>query len=88
MTDYTNLHEQLTQQFTWPRPYLFKFIVPSNSQSIALTQALFDETAEIAMRESKTGKYTSISAKQVMLNPDEVIAKYKKASTIEGLMSL
>jgi putative lipoic acid-binding regulatory protein len=72
----------------WPNVYLFKFIVPNNPDKIALTNSLFDDTAEIVMHPSSEGKYISISAKELMLDVDSIIAKYEKASLIEGIISL
>ena len=85
---YKNLKIKLEEQFDWPQPYLFKFIIPSNNEKLALAQALFEEDAQITTRQSKSNKFTSISAKVVMISPDEVIAIYKKAESIEGIISL
>ena len=67
---------------------MFKFIVPSDNQKIALVESLFEDDAEVSMQPSSAGKYTSITAKQVMLDAHSVIEVYKKAATIEGIMSL
>ena len=85
---YKNLKDKLEDQFTWPQPYLFKFIIPSDNEKLALVQALFGEDAQVTTRQSKSNKYTSVSAKEVMVSPEEVIAVYKKAQSIEGIMSL
>ena len=86
--DYESLRKKLEEQTEFPSVYLFKFIVPSQNRSIALAEALFDEQAQVSLRASKTGKYTSISAKEMMLSADAVILRYKKAMEIEGLMAL
>jgi hypothetical protein len=85
---YANLKEKLEEQGGWPQPYLFKFIIPSDNQKLAQIQALFGENAQVTTRQSKTNKFISISAKEVMISPDEVIKVYKKAGEIEGVMSL
>ncbi|MES2589636.1 MAG: DUF493 domain-containing protein [Bacteroidota bacterium] len=72
----------------WPDVYLFKFIVPNESETVALLSALFDSDAEIVLHPSKTGKYISLSAKELMLDVDSIIEKYKKASLIKGIISL
>lgn len=72
----------------WPEVYFFKFIVPNDSERVALVTALFDVTSEIVMHPSKTGKYISISAKEMMLDVDSIIEKYKKASLIKDIISL
>lgn len=82
-----SLKEKLDQQ-EWPAVYMFKFIVPSDNHKIALVEALFGEEAIVDLRSSKNGKYTSISAKEMMLSTDHIIQKYEEASKIEGLIAL
>ena len=84
---YLKLREQLNLQ-EWPGVYLFKFIVPNNSKVLAKTTALFDDAVNLKMQPSKTGKYISVSAKELMLDVESIIEKYKKSSLIEGLMAL
>jgi putative lipoic acid-binding regulatory protein len=84
-----NLREKLDTTGTWPQLYMFKFIVPADNQKIAQVENLFNcKEAQINMRHSRTGKYVSISAKEIMTNADAIIERYKKASEIEGLMAL
>lgn len=86
--DYEGLKKKLDEMGEFPQVYLFKFIVPSDNRSIALVEALFDDQAQVSLRASKTGKYTSLSAKELMLSSEAVIERYKKANQIEGLMAL
>jgi hypothetical protein len=85
---YENLEKKLEEHHQFPSTYLFKFIVPNNLQALAEVEALFSNKAVITTRESKTGKYISISGKEIILQSVEVITVYKKAELIEGLMSL
>jgi len=73
---------------TFPSVYMFKFIVASENRAIALVESLFDADADMHTKESGTGRYTSITAKQVVMNVEEIIAVYKKAATIPGIMFL
>jgi len=84
---YLSLRKQLEQE-EWPNVYLFKFIIPNTSENVALTMELFNSTSEISMHESSTGKFISISAKELMLDVDTIIEKYKEATKIKGLMAL
>ena len=84
---YAKLKVQL-ELLEWPNVYLFKFIVPNNPEAIAKTSALFDDAVDLKLHPSKTGKYVSISAKELMLDVDSIIEKYNKSSSIEGLMAL
>jgi len=85
---FKGLREKLEER-TWPNLYLFKFIVPADAKSIAATEALFDSNvAQVELRQSKTGKFVSVSAKEMMMDVDSIIARYEKAVQIEGLMAL
>lgn len=86
---YSKLKAQLSDTSLWPAPYLFKFIVPSSAQKITQICSFFDhEGAVINTKESRTGKYTSVSINVKMKNPDAVIAKYKEVGVVEGVISL
>jgi len=87
---YEKLRSQLYDTSLWPSEYLYKFIVKTNKTKIAATEALFNNMgAVIETKESKNGKYTSISINVLMKNPDAVINKYKEvAEKIEGVISL
>jgi len=84
---FQKLREQLELQ-EWPNVYFFKFIVPNSEEAIARTVALFSDLSELSFHESKTGKYVSVSAKEMMMDVDAIIQVYLKASTIEGIVSL
>jgi hypothetical protein len=49
---------------------------------------LFRFEDQITYRTSKDIKFISLSCKQEMKNPDEVLAIYKLAGEIEGVISL
>lgn len=68
--------------------YMFKFIVVSNNQKLAQVESLFGDDAEMKLQASSNGKYTSVTAREVMLSADHVIEIYKKASLIEGIIAL
>jgi hypothetical protein len=84
---FDKLKAQLELQ-EWPMVYLFKFIMPNDSEVIAKVTALFDDGAELKYSNSKTGKYVSISVKELMLDVDSVIEKYVNASKYKGVISL
>jgi uncharacterized protein len=80
--------QKLLESMTFPSVYMFKFIVASENRNIALVESLFDAEADIHTKESGKGKYTSITAKQVVMNVDEILAVYKQAASIKGIMFL
>jgi len=86
---YKKLKIQLEETSKWPSNYLYKFIVPTSTEKINQINTVFDNIgAVIESRESKTGKYTSISIAVRLKNPDAVIEKYIKVGKIEGVISL
>ena len=87
-SQYENLRKELNKTKSWPIVYMFKFIIPADNHKIALVESKFSETAIISQHESSTGKYISITIKEVMLNADAIIEKYKEMKGIEGLIAL
>jgi putative lipoic acid-binding regulatory protein len=86
---YKRLREQLAESTTWPSDYLYKFIIESDSEKIDQIHKIFDNTgAVIESKQSKKGKYTSVSITVNLKNPDEVIEKYKDVGKVEGVISL
>ena len=86
--DFDSLRQKLEESGEFPRVFLFKFIVPSDNRSIALAEALFDDQAQVSLRSSRNGKYTSISAKELMLSAEAIIDRYRSALQIDGLIAL
>lgn len=84
---FAKLRAQLEEQ-SWPGVYFFKFIVPSDNEKISKVNALFDDTAEITMKPSTNGKFTSVSIKTVMLSVESILDVYRRAGKIEGIISL
>lgn len=82
---YQAFREKLDLEHKWPGLYIFKFIVPSEKE---------DEIYNIlpekywTKRHSRSGAYTSFTAKVNMNSSDDVIEIYKLAHEIEGLIAL
>ncbi len=86
---YDRLKTELNNSNTWPAEYLFKFIVPTDQEKIEKVENAFDSMgAVIETKNSKTGKYTSISIDVQMPNAQQIIDKYLELSTIKGIISL
>jgi hypothetical protein len=86
---YSRLKAELLRNTTWPADYLYKFIVPTDTKRIRQIQDIFDNTgAVIESKQSRKGKYTSLSITVNLKNPDEVIEKYKEVGKVEGVISL
>ena len=86
--DYEGLKEKLNKVHSWPTVYMFKFIVPDYPQKLARVQALFSPEAEVYYKSSKNGNYISVTGKEVVLGPEEVIRVYQKAEDINDIVAL
>lgn len=84
---FDKLHKQLEKE-EWPSVYLFKFIAPNTPEYLAKVFSLFEPESAISSQPSKNNKYVSVSAKILMLDAESVIAIYKEASKIKGLIAL
>jgi hypothetical protein len=83
--DMERFHDLLKNNHSWPCEYTFKFIV---AESKVTTMGLLLVGCEISTRMSSSGKYVSFTAKKVFNTPDEILAVYRGASKIEGVISL
>ena len=84
---FTKLRETLIKEGNWPKLYMFKFIIPAENKQIALVESKFSDEAVITQKQSVNGNYISITIKEVMLDADSIISKYKEMDGIEGLMA-
>lgn len=86
---YIRLKEELQTTSEWPAIYLYKFIVPTDTDRVLAVENAFNNMgAVINTNQSKTGKFTSISVNVRMKDPEHVIEKYIEVSTVEGIISL
>lgn len=84
---YVNLKEKLESVERFPGIYNFKFIITGGKDQIQELRTVLPDDKFIE-QPSKAGKYVSITVKKMMQNADEVIAVYKKAGSIKGIMML
>jgi putative lipoic acid-binding regulatory protein len=82
------LKQRLDEVHDWPSVYMFKFIFEPNADRLDKVLALFSGEADVQRKYSTGGKYVSISAQEVMIDADEVVARYDKASDIAGVIAL
>ena len=85
---YKKLHNKLSKLTNWPTVYMFKFIIPAETEKIKQVEALFPDESELSRKYSTAGKYVSITCKEVMMSADEVVERYARAATIEGIIAL
>jgi putative lipoic acid-binding regulatory protein len=86
---YSKLKVQLEDTTDFPAEYMYKFIVPSGENRTEQVEQLFDNTgAVIKTKQSKTGKYVSLSIVLQIESAEKIISYYKKAEKIKGIISL
>lgn len=86
---YTKLKDSLEDTTKFPAEYLYKFIVPAKGNKVQEIEDIFkNKLANISTKESKTGKYISVSIKVNLASADEVILHYRAAEKVEGIISL
>ncbi|MDR2122739.1 MAG: DUF493 domain-containing protein [Flavobacteriaceae bacterium] len=86
---YARFKEQLDKEHNFPGNYMFKFIILTESKKIAQLHKIFDHSsASFSMKESKNGKYTSVTITVYVTDSTSVVEYYKEVSTIEGVVML
>jgi len=80
--------ELLAGQKEWPTLYYFKFIVQNNTEKLNQVKELFADQSAITYKTSRDIKFIGLSCKQWMPDPESIIAIYKKASEVDGLIAL
>lgn len=86
--DFESLKKKL-DKISFPKLYLFKFIMKSDVKKIAQIEALFNsDNAQIRLTESSNGTFVSISVKEIMFSSEEIINIYIQSSKIKGIIAL
>lgn len=86
---YTTFKERLVDTEQFPTVYTFKFIVPASEKSKYEIEKIFEHpSTKVQIKDSKTGKYNSLTIETFVNTADEVIDYYKKVSTIDKVIML
>ncbi|MDO5655422.1 MAG: DUF493 domain-containing protein [Flavobacteriaceae bacterium] len=86
---YASLKNELNKVENFPTNYTYKFIVPTENKKIAQIQGVFDNARpQFSMKESKTGKYTSITVVIFAFDADQVIHFYREVAKVDGVIML
>lgn len=86
---YNSFRQKLMDIEQFPSIYTFKFILPAAQNKKEEIEKIFEHpSTKIATKDSKTGKYNSLTVETFVNSADEVIAYYKKVSAIEKVIML
>lgn len=86
---YASLKEKLEATHDFPQDYLFKFIITNEESKQTEIYRVFDNVKyTLSTKDSKNGKYTSLTMNAFVLDADQVIGIYKEVGKISGVMML
>ena len=86
---YQRFLEKLKVSQSWPGMYMFKFIMPTDSNYIDELISIFNKfDKSISRKYSSNRKFLSISINTKLDLPEEVIKIYKKTTHFKGLIRL
>jgi len=86
---YLTFKQKLEEIHTFPSDYIFKFILSSEQGNIEKVHSIFaNANANFLSKESKNGKYSSITVKATVCDADDVIIYYRQVAAIDGVMML
>lgn len=86
---YKNLKINLEENHNFPENYLYKFILPNDSEKLTEIYQVFDGLEySISTKESGKGNYISCSISCFVLDANQVIDLYQKVGKIEGVIML
>jgi len=81
MEDKFSKMKELLDNESYPLPYLFKFVIETNSDEENKIKSHFLNTSEIKINMSRNNKYISISILETMESSDAIIQKYISVTT-------
>jgi len=86
---YLTFKEKLEETHTFPTNYIFKFILSSQEKNIAKLYSIFENAnASFSLKDSRNGKYTSVTIKTHVSDADDIVIYYRQAASIDGVMML
>lgn len=86
---YLTFKKKLEETHTFPTDYIFKFILSAKQGEIAKLYSIFENSnASFSTKDSKNGKYSSITVKVPVNDAEDIIIYYRQVSAIDGVMML
>lgn len=86
---YLTFRERLSNVHTFPTDYIFKFIMSAEQSKITKLHSIFENAnASFSFRDSKNGKYSSITVKAPVSDADDVVIYYRQVAAIDGVVML
>jgi len=81
----SNFQTRLDEFHRWPCAFTFKFVAPREKMADLL---VIFEGKPFATRQSRNGRYISLTAEWEISSSDEVIGIYRQVARIQGVLAL
>ncbi|MDR2954775.1 MAG: DUF493 domain-containing protein [Prevotella sp.] len=86
---YLKFKKKLEETHTFPKDYIFKFILSTKQDEIAKLYSIFENSnASFSTKDSKNGKYSSITVKAPVSDADDIVIYYRQVAAIDGIVML
>ncbi len=82
------LRARLNEVHEWPSVYMYKMVLEPDQDKITHLLALFPPEAEVLRKYSSSGRYVSITLKQLVMSAEEVLERYEQVHRLGGVMML
>lgn len=82
---FKNLRELLENEYNWPANYQFKFVALSEDIEKVIEKV---GDGDVSRKNSRTGKYVSVTIEKRISSTQEVIEVYKRVSKVKSVISL
>lgn len=82
------LRARLNEVHEWPSVYMYKMVLGPDEERIKALLAVFPPEAEVLRRYSASGRYVSLTLKQMVMSAEEVLERYEQVHRLGGVMML
>lgn len=80
--------KSLLDKESFPKPYVFKFIVLTAENAEQEVRDCFDQQAKITLTYSKSKKYTTLTILETMASSQAIIDKYLAVGKIKNVIHI
>jgi hypothetical protein len=86
--NFEKLRELLALNEVWPLKYMFKFIVPNNSDKVKQVTAILPKHGDTTYKHTKNLTYVSVTCRASMETVESIIEVNTQATNISGVIML
>ena len=82
------LRARLDEVHEWPSVYMYKMILEPDEDRLNTVIAVFHPESEVLRKYSTSGRYVSVTVREVAMSASDVLARYEEVGRIGGVMML